>query len=95
MVKQEDGSYLVDSKLSPEQIAMGLSLDLGQDAEEHYRPLAALLVEKFGEVPREGENISLYGALLTIVKVEGHTIVKVRVTPDANENTEEKDTDDQ
>jgi len=95
VIKQEDGSFIVNSKLSPEHLKNFISLNLGQDAEEHYRPLAALLVEKFGEVPHEGDSISLYDALFTIVKVEGHTIVKVRITPDQDGSPEEKEADGQ
>lgn len=95
VVRREDGTYIVDSRLSPEQIAKGLHLNLGADAEEHYRPLTALLAEKFGEMPHEGDSLSLYGALFTVVKVEGHTIVKVRITPAEEKNSEEEETDHQ
>jgi len=78
---EADGSYTVDSTLSPDELKIHLPLDLGPDAEEHYRTLAALLVEKFGELPHEGDSLELYGALFTIIQVDGHTISKISVKP--------------
>lgn len=86
IVLEADGSYTVDSTVSPDQLKVHLSLDLGPDAEEHYRTLAALLVEKFGELPREGDSLELYGALFTIIKVDSHTISKLSVKPPAPED---------
>lgn len=88
IVLEADGSYTVDSTVSPDQLKVHLALNLGPDAEEHYRTLAALLVEKFGELPREGDSLELYGALFTIIKVDGHTISKISVKPPALEDPE-------
>ena len=76
-----DGSFLVDSTVSPDELKSWLPLDLGPDAEEHYRTLAALLTENFAEMPREGDSLELYGALFTILKIENHTISKVLAMP--------------
>ena len=78
---ESDGSFTVDSTVSPDELKSHLSLDLGPDAEEHYRTLAALLVEKFGELPHEGDSRELYGAMFTIIQVDGHTISKISVKP--------------
>ncbi len=78
---RSDGSFIVDSTVSPDELKSHLRLDLGPDAEEHYRTLAALLAEKFGEVPREGDALELYGARFTILTVDGHTISKLLVNP--------------
>lgn len=93
VVKKDDGSFIVDSTISPDHLKNYLPLNLGPDAEEHYRPLAALLAEKFGEVPQEGESITLYDAKFTVTKVEGHTIVKISVVLDNGINSNEKDAD--
>ncbi|UQZ90462.1 hypothetical protein C4J81_15105 [Deltaproteobacteria bacterium Smac51] len=78
---QANGSFLVDSTVSPDELKSWLELDLGPDAEEHYRTLAALLVEKFGEVPQEGDSVELYGAVFTILNIDNHTISKILVSP--------------
>ncbi|MDR2945805.1 MAG: hemolysin family protein, partial [Candidatus Adiutrix sp.] len=89
VLRRDDGSCLVDSKLSLEQIARVLRLDLGPDAEEHYRPLAALLVENFGGMPSKGDSVTLYGAQFTVAEIDGRTIIKVLVTPEANSHAKE------
>jgi len=88
---REDGSFIVDSTLSPDQLKSYLPLHLGPDAEEHYRTLAAVLAEKFGDLPAEGDSAELYGARFTILKMEGHTISKIIVEPPAvtEENPDE------
>ncbi len=83
IIPEGDGSFTVDSTVSPDELKAHLPLDLGPDAEEHYRTLAALLVEKFGEVPREGDALELYGALFTILTLDGHTITRISVRPKA------------
>ncbi|MDR2826787.1 MAG: hemolysin family protein [Candidatus Adiutrix intracellularis] len=79
--RQDDGSFIVDSSVSPDELKMYLSLELGPDAEEHYHTLASIFVEQFGEVPTEGDTLSLYGAGFTILKVDGHTISQLLIRP--------------
>ncbi|MDR0881724.1 MAG: hemolysin family protein [Candidatus Adiutrix sp.] len=85
VVPGPEGSFLVDSTVSPDELKDYLPLTLGPDAQEHYHTLAALLVEKFGEVPREGDSLELYGALFTILTLDNHTISKISVAPLAAE----------
>ena len=87
---REDGAFIVDSTVSPDELKNHLPLNLGPDAEEHYRTLAALLVEKFGEVPHEGDSLELYGATFTILNIDGHTISKIAVVPLAEPEEEEE-----
>ena len=74
------GAYIVDSTVSPDELKY-LPLDLGPDAEEHYRPLAAILMEKFDGLPAEGDSVEMYGAVFTVLKVDGHTISQISVQP--------------
>ncbi|MDR1043820.1 MAG: hemolysin family protein [Candidatus Adiutrix sp.] len=74
-----DGAFIVDSTVSPDELKACLPLELGPDAEEHYHSLAALLVEKFGELPQEGDSLELYNVKFTVLKIDGHTISKLLV----------------
>ena len=78
---QANGTLIVDSTVSPDELRNHISLDMGPDAEEHYRTLAALLADKFGEVPTEGDTTELYGADFTILTIDGHAITKILVVP--------------
>ncbi len=80
-----DGAFIIDSTVSPDELRAYLNLDLGPDAEEHYRTLAALMVEKFGAVPHEGDALDLYGAHFTILTVDGHTVTTLLVRPNRGE----------
>ncbi len=80
-----NGTFVVESTVSVDELHRHLELDLGPDAEEHYRTLAAVLVEQFGKVPQEGDSVDLYGARFTILNIDGRTITKILVTPKAKE----------
>ncbi len=91
----ENGTFIVDSTVSPDELKNHLPLNLGPDAEEHYRTLAAVLAETFGALPEEGDSVELYGARFTILKLEGHTISKIMVEPPEAEDEETGETEDQ
>lgn len=86
------GAYIVDSTVSPDELRY-LPLNLGADAEEHYRPLAAILMEKFDQPPAEGDSVQMYGAIFTVLKVDGLTVIKVSVQP-VKEEKKPADIDD-
>jgi len=86
------GAFIVDSTVSPDELKSYLPLELGQDAEEHYRPLAALLMEKFDGLPDEGDTVEMFGAVFTVLKIDGHTISKISVLPQVRE-AEPEDSD--
>ena len=83
VVPRIDGAFMVDSAVSPDELKSYLPLDLKDDAEEHYRTLAAILAEKLGELPQEGDSVMLYGARFTILNITGHTISNLLVEPQA------------
>lgn len=88
IVAQANGTLVVDSTVSLDELKSHLPLDLGPDAEEHYRTLAALLTEKYGEVPEEGDSLVLYGATFTILKIDGYAITKLLVAPSQEEKAD-------
>lgn len=81
ITRRADGSLLVDSAVSLDELKTAAGLDLGPESGEMYRTLAALLSDKFGDVPRAGDALELFGSLFTVVGVENHTIRKIEVRP--------------
>jgi CBS domain containing-hemolysin-like protein len=78
---QADGSVLAQTTVSLEELSRYVQLELGPDAEEHYRTMAAILADKFGENPQPGESWQGYGANFVITDVSGPAISKVLVWP--------------
>ncbi|MDR1872871.1 MAG: hemolysin family protein [Deltaproteobacteria bacterium] len=88
MVAQPDGSILVQTKVSLEELGLHLTLDLGVNSEERYRSLAALLSDKFGETPVPGDYWNGYGATFTVAACNGLAVTRVLVqaNPPKEEN---------
>jgi CBS domain containing-hemolysin-like protein len=79
---QKDGSVLVQTTVSLEQLTPHLTLELEADSEDKYRPLAVLLADKFGETPCPGDFWRGYGAKFTVVSCHGPAVTCVRVQGD-------------
>ncbi|MDR1545753.1 MAG: hemolysin family protein [Deltaproteobacteria bacterium] len=79
-----DGSALVMTTVSLDELDRNLPLKLKPDSEERYRSLAALLADRFGETPRVGVVWTGYGADFEAVEVNGPAVerVKVRACPE-------------
>jgi CBS domain containing-hemolysin-like protein len=84
----QNGAFLVQTTVSLEELKQFIPLTLGPDSEEHYRPLAAILVSKFGDSPTKGDSWSDYGAIFEIDSLDGLAVnkVKVRLLPEENAN---------
>ncbi|MDR1297809.1 MAG: hemolysin family protein [Deltaproteobacteria bacterium] len=74
----QDGSALVHTTVSLEELSRSLDLDLGPDSEEHYRTLAAVLADKFGDNPARGDKWSGFGAEFAVESIAGRAVSKVR-----------------
>ncbi|MDR2456472.1 MAG: CBS domain-containing protein, partial [Deltaproteobacteria bacterium] len=87
---QPDGSVLALTTVSLEELSRAVPLVLGPDSEEHYRTLAAILVDKFGDSPRLGDRWEGYGANFAVHKVDGPVVSQVMVWPAKTESQEEE-----
>lgn len=81
IASRPDGSVLALTTVSLEELSRAIPLKLGPDSEEHYRTLAAILVDKFGDNPKEGDCWEGYGANFTVFKVEAQVVAQVMVWP--------------
>jgi CBS domain containing-hemolysin-like protein len=80
VITQPDGSVLAVTTVSLEELSRSLPLELGPDSEEHYRTLAAILVDKFGEPPKAGDSWEGYGANFMVAALDGPVVSKVKVS---------------
>ncbi|MDR1487879.1 MAG: hemolysin family protein [Deltaproteobacteria bacterium] len=78
---QPDGSVLAHTTVSLEELGRYVHLELGPDAEEHYRTLAAILFDKFGDNPTTGASWEGYGAKFVATDISGPAVEKVLVWP--------------
>jgi CBS domain containing-hemolysin-like protein len=79
IVSQSDGSLLVQTSVSLEELSHHLNLELAPDSTERYRPLAAILSDKFGETPTRGDFWNGYGAKFTVAACDGLAVTQVQV----------------
>jgi CBS domain containing-hemolysin-like protein len=76
---EPDGTVLVLTTVSLDELGRHLELDLGPDSEERYRTLAAILGDKFGQAPALGDAYEAYGAKFEVDRLSGLAITRVRV----------------
>nr|WP_320132253.1 hemolysin family protein [uncultured Holophaga sp.] len=71
-----DGACLVSGQLHVEDLEAGLDLELPHG---DYDTVAGLLMATLGHIPREGEQVEVERAILTVLKMEGPQVLQVQV----------------
>lgn len=77
IVKQEDGSYLVDAGLPLDEVNEALGLHLTPKGQ--VATLGGYLVEKVGKVPKRGRVLEDLEAQLTVEEASDRRVLKARV----------------
>jgi CBS domain containing-hemolysin-like protein len=80
ILKTEEGAYLIDPIITLDDINKELDLALGPDEEVEIDTLGGFLQYIKGSVPQEGDKITSNGCAFEILKMEGQSIEKVRLT---------------
>ena len=77
--RQPDGSWLLSGLLRPDEIqaAIGLELPAGR---ADYETVAGLILQLLGRIPRPDDSVDVPGATLTVERMDGRRIDRVRVT---------------
>jgi putative hemolysin len=81
IVRQEDGTWLMDGSLNIDEAGRALSLSsLGAD-ENHseYHTLAGFILNLAGEIPKTGAYFDYNGYRFTVVDMDGNRIDKLMV----------------
>lgn len=93
IIKQDDGSYLVDGITHLDDIAEILSItDLVGDSgggSAQYHTLAGLILDIAGAIPRTGEVFEWHGFKFKVVDMDGNRIDKVIVYPPKENDIED------
>ena len=72
------GEVEVDGKLNLDEVAEVSGLDL---PEGPYATLGGFIMAELGRMPKNGDVVQHDGLRLTVVRVEGRRVARVRVTP--------------
>lgn len=74
--KNQDGTFIVDSRTPIEQVNDELDLDL---ADEENETIGGYVFELFGRIPMKGEHVDADGMRFTVLGIEGHKILSLKV----------------
>ncbi len=76
VVELPDGSLLLDGAFSVKDTNERLGLDIPEQAD--YHTLAGYMLDRLGHIPVAGEELEVKGALLSVDKVTGNRVLRVR-----------------
>lgn len=80
VVRRQDGSYLVDGRLSTEDLRELLSLGALPDEEDHdYNTVAGMMIARFGRIPHSGESFDWDNWRFEVVDLDGARIDKLLI----------------
>lgn len=83
--RNPDGSLTIDGQARLEELEDALGLDF---SEETVQTIGGLVMEGLGRIPRAGDRVLVRNYQLEVVEMDGHRIVRVLMTPVANQNTD-------
>ena len=80
-VRREDGSWLVDGRISMERLEEILEVEDLDDRDEHaYSTLAGFLIHRLGRIPAVGHHLTWHGLRFEVVDLDGRRIDRVLVS---------------
>jgi putative hemolysin len=88
LIKQEDGTYLVDGSINIDQVAGILSLGSLLGEHQEYHTLAGFILSLAGEIPATGAWFEYEGYGFKILDMDGNRIDKVLIQPPRCSETE-------
>jgi putative hemolysin len=82
MVRQPDGSWLVEGGAALEELERTLDLDpLPAEDRRGFRTIGGLVMTRLGRVPQPGDTFEFTGLAWEVVEMDGRRIAVVRVRP--------------
>jgi putative hemolysin len=80
VVERDDGSWLVDGRLSVEELREMLALqDLPGEDDNDFTTAAGMVIARFGRIPRSGEHFDWRGWRIEVVDLDGARIDKLLI----------------
>ena len=77
IIKNEDGSATVDGSINIYDIEEYFEIEFPDDRD--YDTLAGFILDDIGDIPNQGEKVTLNSYLFTVIKVESNRIDKIKV----------------
>jgi putative hemolysin len=81
IVRQENGSFLVDGTLNIDAFAVELNIESPGGEHQNYHTVAGFILELSGEIPQTGNHFDYGGYRWTIVDMDGNRIDKLLIAP--------------
>ncbi len=80
VITRDDGSFLVDGRLSTEELREVLSLNALPGEHDHdYHTAAGMVVARFGRIPHAGEHFDWSGWRMEVVDLDGARVDKLLI----------------
>jgi len=80
VVEREDGSWLVDGRLSSEELREMLGVgDLPGEEDNDYTTAAGMVIARYGRIPHSGEHFDWKGWRIEVVDLDGARIDKLLI----------------
>jgi len=73
-----DGSWLLSGLLRPDETQAATGIDL-PEGDRDYETVAGLILHRLGRLPEVGEEVDVAGAKLTVERLDGRRIDRVRL----------------
>jgi magnesium and cobalt exporter, CNNM family len=88
---QSDGSWLLSGLLRPDEVETAINVHIPEGDE--YETVAGLILQHLGRIPQVGDDVELPTATLTVERLDGRRIDRVRIRavlpdPDAQRNAD-------
>jgi putative hemolysin len=89
IVEREDGSFLVDGKLSTHEFKERFGIKALHDEEDgHYQTVGGFVMAMLGRVPRTGDYFDWHGWRVEVADMDGRRVDKVLLTPAQEVNSD-------
>jgi len=80
VVERDDGSWLVDGRLSSEELREMLGVgDLPGEDDQDYTTAAGMVIARYGRIPHSGEHFDWKGWRIEVVDLDGARIDKLLI----------------
>lgn len=75
----DDGSWVVDGRLSDERLFSTIGFTMDTEAQEGFDTAAGLALKAFENIPSEGDTTTYHGLEITALKVKEHRVRRILV----------------
>jgi CBS domain containing-hemolysin-like protein len=91
IVPRLDGSWLVPGLSRPDEVHGGTGIEIPESSS--YDTIAGLVMRRLGRIPAPGDEVTIPGALLRVIRMDRRRVDQVRVIPIAPSSLDGGDPD--